>query len=401
LDWYWIGHDVLHASRGGSVTALLALDRSDAAVHVLIIAVGRYADKDLKPLPGAVLSAERLAEFWRDAPLAGGRQLGSIELLVSSEKPLEMIGVDGVKQVIEPATFDAVGKAIQDWADRCSQGAMGIFHWIGHGETVSLTDEAGANNDACHALYTEDLYRLGDQVIRTGYHWGNTLRDLQRVVPKPMLCFIDACSHAPEKSRDEGFSSVFRMTKGPIKSRADVFLSTRPGAKAHSAREDQDVGGDFVGGALFSEGVRLALTRFGADERDEEGYAVFPDFIKRAADSRFGRWRRRHGELKDLGEVFVVQGAFSKAVVKLAAPFGMVDLVPHDRRTKNKNCEVMHDKVPRHEPRRANDLWEADLPYERDYRASIMENPGFAREVQEPATKLFAIHSPHRRLEVI
>lgn len=382
------------------MTALLPLNQTEAAVHVLIIAVGCYADKDLNPLPGAVLSAQRLAEFWLDAPLAGGRKLGSIELLASSAKPLKMVVADGTKQDIQPATFAAVGAAIEEWANRCSKGAMGILHWIGHGETVSRTDEAGADNDACHALYTEDLFRQGDQIMRSGYHWGNTLRDLQRVIPNPLLCFIDACSNTPEKGRDEGFSSVFRMTKGPIRSRADVFLSSRPGGKAYSAKEGQEVGDDFVCGALFSEGVRLALSRFGADDRDEEGYAVFPDFLKRAADGRFGRWRRRHSDLKDLGDVFLVQGAFNNAIVKVAAPYGMIDLVPPDRNTSDKDCDVSHATIPRYHPRPANDLWEADLPYERDYQANVNGRSGIMRQSPPPAAKEFTVHSPHRSLEV-
>lgn len=399
---YWAPSSVPPSPRGRVVTALVAATKAAADIHVLIIAVGHYDGTGLSPLPGAVLSAGRLADFWRDCTPARGHKLGSLDVLISSQKPVSLKAADGTTSVIEPASSTAVAAALDAWASRCATGALGVLHWIGHGETISQTDEAGAGRNPGQVLYTQDIGRVGTRPTQLGFDWDKTLNSLQRLVPVPVLCFIDACSNAP-LSKDAKYPSAWRIDNGPILHLADVFHSSRPGAKAHCAREDQPVGQDFTGGALFSEAVRMALSRYGADSRDDrDGFVVFKDYLQRAAKKRLERWGRGSKRLKALETVFVSQGQFDldEPIVALDAPYGMIDLVHPGVQTSGIDCVINDSAGLPHVSRPANELWEADLPYEDAYDAKLQRSPRFSRQVVPVGEKRFNVYSPHHIVEV-
>ena len=403
MDWHEDLPSYERDLRDIRMTALLPPTLSDDAVHVLIIAVGRYDEPSLSPLPGAVLSAERLTDFWRGCSFARGRKLGSLEVLISHQAPVSLQAHDGTPTIVEPATFAEVGAALEAWAGRCATGAFGVLHWIGHGETVSQTDEAGAGRNPGHVLYTQDIGRFGSAPVQTGYDWARTLNGLQRIVPKPLLCFIDACSNTPV-DKDATYFAPWRAEKGRILHLADVFLSSRPGARAHCARPDQPVGKDFTGGALFSEAVRMALSRYGADVRDDrDGFVVFKDFLHRAAKKRLERWARGSRKLKALETVFVPQGTFDvdEPIVRMEAPFGMIDLVHPGVPTRGIDCFISDSAGTRHASTPANDLWEADLPYDPAYDATLQRTPRFSRQAIAVGHKKFEVYSPHRVVEVL
>lgn len=383
------------------MTALIPQKNSPDTIHVLIIAVGRYEEARFKPLPGAVISGERLAEYWRTSTPAGGRQLGSIEILASGDKPLNMEIHDGSTQAVEPATHQGVKDALRAWADRCAGGALGILHWIGHGETLTMTDEANAPRDPNYALYTEGMLSFADRHAQAAFDWFKILSGLQRAIPVPVLCFIDACSrHDPAKSRT--YPSPWDFEDGRLLSRADVYFSANPGEKAHCAREDQELCEEgFNGGALFSEAIRLALSRYGSDDRDSrEGYAVIPELLRAAATKRMERWRRRSRELKDLGTVFVAQQALQGPIVKLPKPLGMVEISNAVGGTRNIDCHVtdpagLSQKLPD-----AIQYWDADFPHDKGYGVRLERAPGWVRDAVPIAEAKFDVNAPHRHVRV-
>jgi len=403
LARYWKSLTAASSLQGGALTHLANLTTGSADIHVLVIAVGHYDDANLSPLPGAVLSAGRLADFWRDCTPARHRKVGSLDVLISSPKPVSLKNVDGTMTIIEPATFASVAAALNAWAIRCATGSLGVLHWIGHGETISQTDEAGAGSNPGQVLYTQDIGRVGNRPTQLGFDWDKTLNSVQRLVPGPVLCFIDACSNTP-LSKDANYPSAWPIDYGPILHLADVFHSSRPGAKAHCAREDQTVGHDFTGGALFSEAVRMALTRYGADSRDDrDGFVVFKDYLQRAAKKRLERWGRGSRQLKALETVFVSQGQFDldEPIVAINAPFGMIDVVHSGVHTRGLDCLINDSVGFPHSSRPANDRWEADLPYDDAYDANLQRSPLFSSKVIPIGQKRFNVYSPHHVVKVL
>jgi hypothetical protein len=386
---------------GGAVTGLIPEKTSRDSVHVLIIAIGRYDEARFKTLPGAIISAERLAEYWRSSNPAGGRELGSIEILASGDKPLDMQIHDGSTQSVEPATHQGVKDALNAWAVRCASGALGVLHWIGHGETLTKTDEANAPRDPNYALYTGGLLSFVGRQAQSAFDWFKILSGLQRAIPVPVLCFIDACSrHDPAKSRD--YPSPWDFEDGPLLSRADVYFSVNPGEKAHCAREDQELCEEgFNGGAVFSEAIRLALSRYGSDDRDSrEGYAVIPELLRTATTKRLDRWRRRSRELKDLGSVFVAQQALTGPIVRMSEPFGMLEVSSAASGTRNIDCHVTDPAGLSRKLPDAVQFWDADLAHGKDYGVRLERAPGWARDAMHIAESKFDINAPHRHVKV-
>lgn len=380
------------------MTALMTPRVASNAGHILIISVGRYEDKAHEPLPGARLTAARLAEFWRGSTLSGGRSLGSLEILVSCDRPLELVDDHGAAVVIEPARFEAVKRAIRDWAVRCRDGSFGILHWIGHGETRQRAEEYSPR---APVLYTEDMIDDGFRRSQSGLELDRIVNGLQHRVRAPLLCFFDACQIVQGLNRKGSYPSPWDITEGPALSRPAVFLPDLHEQRTYCARPDQEVCGDFTGGALFSEAVRLALSRFGARRAvDDSCYAVHRDGIQQAAAKRIDRWISRSRELEGRGKVRLSQGdiEYDWPIVDLAQPHGMIKLKPPSDRTANHRCPITGPTGATYHGHDAATCWEADLPYDRDYRAELMRDRwGSSKQI---ATRDFDVEDVYREYGV-
>jgi hypothetical protein len=107
-------------------------------IHALVIGVSQYkkprrlATNSLPPLHGPALAASRFAKYlmyeFRDPDQ---RPLGTLRLLVS---PLRKEKAE-LSLPSTAATTDAVGMALQDWADDCQRNEenLAVFYIAGHG----------------------------------------------------------------------------------------------------------------------------------------------------------------------------------------------------------------------------------------------------------------------------
>lgn len=221
-------------------------------IHALVIGVSQYkrprklATDSLPPLHGPALAASRFAKYlmyeFRDPEQ---RALGTLRLLVS---PLRKEKAE-LSLPSTAATTDAVGKAVQKWADDCQRNEknLAVFYIAGHGlvlgegaSIVFLADALLKGNRYQGSISVDTVAKvMGECSAKDNIYVYDFCR-VRKVAALPPLCGVsldpDRFLQNPEEKR--------RKTA--------VFISAaRVGTSAYAIGED---------GTLLSRGL-LGLFR--------------------------------------------------------------------------------------------------------------------------------------------
>jgi hypothetical protein len=114
-------------------------------LHALVIGVGRYRHLNGGPGPLAAdplglsqvttppITAKKITDWLLEKYVSADCPLGSVELLLSPEE--EIVRPDGQKKQTDPATFERIEPAFNQWEKRCSkhQDNKAFFYFCGHG----------------------------------------------------------------------------------------------------------------------------------------------------------------------------------------------------------------------------------------------------------------------------
>ena len=282
-----------------------------------------------------------------------------------------------------------------EWGERADGGGLAILHWIGHGEYLTATEEGGG---PLLVLYCADTKLVRGKPVQRRLDWQTTRSGMERAIRAPIICFIDACQDMPTGALGKG-SSPWEDYGGEPASRAAVLTPGRRRSTTYCADRGVNVGGDFTGGALFSEAIRLALSRFGGGHFDDDvGCAVYMEPLLNAADLRLQWWRRK-GVPVGPDDIQYSRGdvRFYDPIVFPERPSGMVEVKPpphwRDR------CGIARSAPPldqRFDP--LDDCYAGDLDHGQGYRATIFRKSIVGE--QERGSKSFDIDGPWKRVTV-
>ena len=332
----------------GSSEPLIQRRSDEPGVNVLIVSVGRYALGEDLALPGARASARRLATWWMNAAaehrLLDGQSLASLDIVVSSERPLFLSGDDGNPKPVRSATAATVREALRAWCKRNVPGSTAVLHWIGHGE---IQGEGG--RAPVHALYCEDMADSEGRRFRDGIDWAATLEGIAaHTSDAKLVASIDTCRvDAPQ-----GFSFTYENpfgshSRGAAKRQQRVVYYSALGRRNYCLDPHEDACEDFSdGGAIMSEAMLLALDRFGAIyQSDQYGPAAYVEHVRLGTQARLERWAGRVPALDGLNPTVVCEPnnwPWKEPIVKVPKPMSMVDVsLDHHAPTGTARCRII------------------------------------------------------------
>jgi hypothetical protein len=231
-------------------------------VHALIIGVGGYrhlpggaAEVDhhtvvTRQLHSPPRSALAFARWVRDEMRHPQAALGSVDVLLSSPKPLENLDAAG----LELPDTDAVVKGVKRWKALCSSDPsnVALFFFCGHGITLNS-----------QLLLLEDFGGDPDRLLYSAVDLDQLVTGMSACRASTQYFFVDACQEIPPQLR--GFlpgQTVPLLNAILTEDRREewgVVSSTRLGHVAYG-RQDRLT--------LFTEQILAALRGQAAVERD-------------------------------------------------------------------------------------------------------------------------------------
>ncbi|WP_435643031.1 caspase family protein [Streptomyces sp. H49] len=172
--------------------------------------------------------------------------LGSLEVLISAEEPVRLVGDDGSTE-IAPAVMREVEAAFERWYVRCNGQAenVALFYFCGHGVQIG---------QGSHGLLLQDTGESLVSYFRNAVDLDRTLLGMEENAAEKQLFFVDACRSMPS-SLGEGArldATALKSSDGLSRSRDRLVLrSTAATADAYARLKSP---------SLFTRAVLRALS---------------------------------------------------------------------------------------------------------------------------------------------
>lgn len=349
----------------------------EKGVHVLIIGVGKYENDRQVFLSGAVRSAVRAASWWAKAgdKLLDGRELASIQVLISGPDNLMVEMPDGSVGYPNLPTREAVVDAFTTWLDlaTANEGDLAVLHWIGHGAMPGISGFSKS-----HALYCYDIdTATGDN---SAINWLPTLNKIDEQLQDRAMCFIDACRSPYPAHRWPRWKGVWEDAFEGGLARAYVYYSADENRPAYTVDADHPgeieppeqrkrMRGRFTGGAVFTEAMLCVLDGLGAISRNPDiGHAVYEDQVCHILDHKLTEWVACHRQ-KLGGKEIKPQGAVpaiwhNRALLKAPVPSASIKLsLPNGNTAAHFQFQLEVDTVPQERPCACDGCWHIDVDY--------------------------------------
>jgi len=290
-------------------------------VHVMVVCVAQYEHPSLpnKPfLKGAVLSAERLVDFWQSEQLPEGKKLGSIRLFLSCSSDAE----SRYKESAEPADQKPIVEHLRALMERGDPEGLAIIHWIGHGATY------GDDGGELRGVFYADQKVHNNGTDPRGLSMSHVLRAFSRQASMPLLMTVDACATPPDVKCDHFDAPLGSALRGTPTRVRGIYAAAYPEPAICTLNEIAIEGGK-KGGSLFSEAVRISLEGFAAEKRGSRPPMVYEEGLLQAVKYHHDRLLRKRGyessEPSEDGRKFdrrmpITMPAIPRGVVQVCTP---------------------------------------------------------------------------------
>ncbi len=249
-------------------------DVRGAAVHALIIGVGRYphlrgggkrlvdASEGMGQLTSAPISARRFADWLlsSDGRHCPDRPVASVRLLLSEPKPTAYSHpTDKTSTKVAVANMKNVDAAVQAWLEDLdtSEDHLGMFFFAGHGVVAGLDQ----------ALLLADFGDVAGDPYRGAIRLDGLHLGMSRAAAREQCYFIDACrTQSAEFMATHQFGGRALVTANP---RAR-FSRGRAAPIFNATLADESAYGLPGQPSLFTRALLDALKGAGGDNSDDE-----------------------------------------------------------------------------------------------------------------------------------
>jgi hypothetical protein len=241
-------------------------DPATPQTHALVIGVGEYPHllggaliedepaavlRGLGQLTSPVVSAGTLALWLAKHAKRFIRPLGSVELLLS---PGTATVPDGVPAGVEPATFENIKAAFNEWVDRCDRNVdnRALFFFCGHGIQAEVI-----------LLLPQDFGADKNAPWDTAIDFSTTFTGMNDCKARAQCYFLDACRERPI----EALKAVGGARGRPLKTTQQLRFTPRDAPVLLSAPQGWQAQGPRNEKSHFTEALIRSLEGLGASRK--------------------------------------------------------------------------------------------------------------------------------------